>query len=523
MEIRLFKRSCLAGAFAVALALAAFVPTTALADEQDGASDQAVLATEATQKTAQDASQTAPGNDAATPTGQSNASESDSADAASNGVGSSSDAADAQTDTATQPTANAGQSASASAQTSAKSSAAASSKSTEAAVPTDGWHTAAGKTTYWKNGTQVKGTWVTTKDAPYSGVSGSKRYWIDADGALARGRIVDPSSVRDAGAGKYAYATAKGYAATGKTKYKGLVLTPDSTGKLTTKKGFVTTAAYDGAKRKYYYVAIPGHPGASAAKTGYFKASGSAYFGYASKGYVCTTRFAVKGGVVLAAKSGKLAGKKGFVTTSAYNGGTKAQYYFTGISGHAGYCKAKTGFFSVKGKRYYAKANGALVRDGYYALKGKWYRVDAAGRLSGPLSGVGSMVKKAQAQKSATNYLVMVSTSKFHMGVFTRSGGTWKLQHYWVCSVGKKATPTPHGTFRTYTRGYSFGNGFTCYWYTAFYGGYMMHSQTYYQNTFKIKGGALGKRASHGCVRIDISHAKWVYYHVPLGTTVVTY
>ncbi|MGI6536365.1 MAG: L,D-transpeptidase family protein [Eggerthellaceae bacterium] len=488
-----------------------------MATQQTDVSDEPAAAATATQSELQAGTQDDTG-------ASSESAATAAASAASSGSESSSARSDeADSATSTQDAASDDQKTSSSQAEAPKKDTTASTDSNSASTKADGWHAANSGMTYWKNGEQVKGAWIVTKDAPYSGVSGSKRYWIDADGTLAKGRIVDPSDKRDAGAGYYAYATAKGYAATGKTNYKGLVLTPDSKGRLTTARGFKTTAAYDGVKRTYYYVSIPGHSGASAAKTGYFKANGSAYFGYASKGYVCTTRCTVKGGVVLAAKNGKLAGKKGFVTSSAYNGGTKHRYYFSSISGHSGYLKAKTGFFTVKGKRYYAQGNGALVCNGYYRIKGKWYCASASGKLSGPLSGVGSMVKKAQAQRSSTNYLVMVSTSKFHMGVFKRSGGSWKLKHYWVCSVGKKATPTPHGTFRTYTRGYSFGNGFTCYWYTAFYGGYMMHSQTYYQNTFRIKGGSLGKRASHGCVRIDISHAKWVYYHIPLGTTVVTY
>lgn len=509
------KRGLLAPLFALALAVS--IPASAMAAQQTDASDESAAAATATQNKLQTGTQDdngASSESAATATEPAASSSGESSSARSDEIVSAASKKDAST----------GDQKASSLQAEApKKDATASADEVATSTKSDGWHAENGTLTYWKNGEQVKGAWVVTKSAPHSGISGTKRYWIDANGALAKGRIVDPSSKRDSKAGYYAYATARGYAATGKTKYKGLVLTPDSRGRLATARGFKTTAAYDGVKRTYYYVSIPGCSGASAAKTGYFKVNGSAYFGYASKGYVCTTRFAVKGGVVLAAKSGKLAGKKGFVTSSAYNGGKKHRYYFSSISGHSGYLKAKTGFFTIKGKRYYAKSNGALLCDGYYRIKGKWYRASASGKLSGPLPGVGSMVKKAQAQKSSTNYLVMVSTSKFHMGVFKRSGGSWKLQHYWICSVGKTATPTPHGTFRTYTRGYSFGNGFTCYWYTAFYGGYMMHSQTYYQNTFKIKGGSLGKRASHGCVRIDISHAKWVYYHIPLGTTVVTY
>ena len=31
----------------------------------------------------------------------------------------------------------------------------------------------------------------------------------------------------------------------------------------------------------------------------------------------------------------------------------------------------------------------------------------------------------------------------------------------------------------------------------------------------------LGKPASAGCIRLSIADAKWIYYHVPIGSTVV--
>lgn len=38
-----------------------------------------------------------------------------------------------------------------------------------------------------------------------------------------------------------------------------------------------------------------------------------------------------------------------------------------------------------------------------------------------------------------------------------------------------------------------------------------------------ITDGRLGINASHGCVRLNINHAKWIYDHIPRGTKVVVY
>ena len=38
-----------------------------------------------------------------------------------------------------------------------------------------------------------------------------------------------------------------------------------------------------------------------------------------------------------------------------------------------------------------------------------------------------------------------------------------------------------------------------------------------------LRDGRLGMALSHGCVRLDINNAKWIYDNIPSGTTVVVY
>ena len=42
-------------------------------------------------------------------------------------------------------------------------------------------------------------------------------------------------------------------------------------------------------------------------------------------------------------------------------------------------------------------------------------------------------------------------------------------------------------------------------------------------NFMEIKDGRLGINASHGCVRLALSNAKWIYDNIPRGTKVVIY
>ncbi len=87
---------------------------------------------------------------------------------------------------------------------------------------------------------------------------------------------------------------------------------------------------------------------------------------------------------------------------------------------------------------------------------------------------------------------------------------------------GKASTPTVKGEFKVYGRGRSFGSRtYTCWYYTQFCGNYLFHSVLYEHGSMtRIQDGRLGKPVSHGCVRLDINNAKWLYDNIPNGTKV---
>jgi uncharacterized protein YjdB len=134
-----------------------------------------------------------------------------------------------------------------------------------------------------------------------------------------------------------------------------------------------------------------------------------------------------------------------------------------------------------------------------------------------------AMYNMAQGYSSPTNWLILVNSSTCRAGVFYGSKGNWSLQKYYTVSPGAASTPTIKGVYSVGTRGYSFGSGYTCYYWTQIHGDYLFHSVLYYQGTFNIMDGRLGQNLSHGCVRMNISEAKWIYDNIPSGTTVVSY
>ena len=134
-----------------------------------------------------------------------------------------------------------------------------------------------------------------------------------------------------------------------------------------------------------------------------------------------------------------------------------------------------------------------------------------------------AMLNVANRYSSRTNWLLLINNAACRVGVYQGSRGNWRQVAYWLCSPGKPSTPTVRGEYTVTGRGYSFGHGYTCYYYTQFYGNYLFHSVLYDQGTFRVQDGRLGQQLSHGCVRLDINNAKWIYQNIPNGTKVVSY
>ena len=131
---------------------------------------------------------------------------------------------------------------------------------------------------------------------------------------------------------------------------------------------------------------------------------------------------------------------------------------------------------------------------------------------------------RALAYASNTRYLILVDTTANRVGIYSGSVGKWNEVKKWVCTTGAKSTPTVKGTFTVQGKGKSFGSGYTCWYYTQFYGNYLYHSVLNKQGSMSvIIDGRLGINASHGCVRLNINNAKWIYDNIPRGTKVVVY
>lgn len=100
-----------------------------------------------------------------------------------------------------------------------------------------------------------------------------------------------------------------------------------------------------------------------------------------------------------------------------------------------------------------------------------------------------------------------------------------------VCSTGVNSSPTPTGTYQSQGRTGGEDNGmwyyfekFNCYakWAYRIVGDIMFHSVVYTHEK-KLRQSTvdnLGRKASHGCIRLTVENAKWIYDNCPTGTTV---
>ena len=138
---------------------------------------------------------------------------------------------------------------------------------------------------------------------------------------------------------------------------------------------------------------------------------------------------------------------------------------------------------------------------------------------------IAALAKGGEAKAVAT-YKIKINKQCCTVTVYKYNGTKYKAYKAFVCSPGY-ATPT--GTFhlgeklRWHTLdGPTYGQ-----YCTRITGSILFHSVWYYQpqkNTQSyIQYNKLGTLASHGCVRLTVGDAKWIYDNVPSGTAVKIY
>ena len=181
-----------------------------------------------------------------------------------------------------------------------------------------------------------------------------------------------------------------------------------------------------------------------------------------------------------------------------------------------------TGWLQLGDSWYYLRGSGAMATGGV-TIGSEYHQFDGSGVWQGSTDLAGMFTAWAQPEWSATNWLILVDTARCKVAVFWGSQWNWQLQYLWDCAPGKASTPTVKGRFSVGSRGYYFDSkNARCFYYTQFYGNYLFHSVLYHQTSSPtwIMDGRLGIPLSHGCVRLDVWNAQWIYNNIPGNTRV---
>ena len=132
-----------------------------------------------------------------------------------------------------------------------------------------------------------------------------------------------------------------------------------------------------------------------------------------------------------------------------------------------------------------------------------------------------------KAEEYVFPYKLIVDVSDQRVYVLEWTGSAYEGPiHTFKCATGTKENPTPLGTYqaggKTGNEWYYFKD-FGCWakWAYHIVGGVLFHSNTTMEPKGNPSDTGLGYRASHGCIRMKVKEAKWIYDNCPEGTTVV--
>ncbi len=227
--------------------------------------------------------------------------------------------------------------------------------------------------------------------------------------------------------------------------------------------------------------------------------------------------FKVKGNKKNKKKIGKLKdGKKYYFRVRAYNKENGKTTY-----GKWSKYKCKVHTTGVVGNKY--SQNGKYVKDKTVKIDGNYYYYNEKGIRSGCSK---TMWTKVRNSSSGTRYLIAVDCTQNRLCVYQGKKGKWKLKSYWMCTTGAPSRPTIKGSFSACGKVSHFGeeNGYSVWYATRIKYEYYIHSVLYkpYSKT-ELVDGRLGVSISHGCIRLAIKNALWVYNNCGSGTRIITY
>lgn len=202
------------------------------------------------------------------------------------------------------------------------------------------------------------------------------------------------------------------------------------------------------------------------------------------------------------------------------------------------------GFHEDKGNIYYNDSNGEMVT-GWEEINGDTFYFDTKGVMAtgkktidgeeyvfskdGKLQATDrdKMDAKAKVLSSDTDYLILVNCATHKVGIYDGGTGNWERIYYWDCADGMPGHETPRNIYKMGTANTNYyhfryfdAEGGRLWYATKIWGPYLFHSVPYEvaSTPENIMDPTVGKNVSHGCIRLKIDNAKWIYENIPRGT-----
>lgn len=178
------------------------------------------------------------------------------------------------------------------------------------------------------------------------------------------------------------------------------------------------------------------------------------------------------------------------------------------------------------GYYYYANASGTTAAN--KTVGG--VKLDSWGRTT-----MSEMDRKAQDYSSNTNYLILVDKDAHKVCVYKGSRNNWvRIKGPWTCTHGGSDTPSGvHETWGPWISSDGYGwddfrmtSAAFC---TSLSSGNYFHTILFDKytrgNPYNLTpvDDTLGASYSHGCIRLKIEYAEWIYRNIPAHTKVVVY
>ena len=119
---------------------------------------------------------------------------------------------------------------------------------------------------------------------------------------------------------------------------------------------------------------------------------------------------------------------------------------------------------------------------------------------------------------SDTDYFIAVSKSQRQVYIYHKENNSWVNIKVFTCNIGAPDSPTIEGNFNSGLKGkYLKIDETYVKYFTQISGNYLFHSVIYNENG-EVIDGRLGEAVSHGCVRLSLEDAKYIYDTIPART-----